>query len=513
MIFMTEAMIRKKVLACWFGKNIGGTLGGPYEGVPNVNNLTFYDPVPCGSMPNDDLELQAMYAAALARMEKPEISREILADIWLGHMNFHCDEYAVAMRNLALGIRPPWSGSYDNYYINGMGAAIRSELWACLAPGNPALASRFAYEDACIDHAGDGIDAEVFFAVVESLAFVEPDIRTLIDAGLAGLPAGSVLAEGIRMTCSLWDSTGDWRMVRDALFERYATEFKTDVRINIPFTVLALLSGGGDFGKTVCDAANCGMDTDCTAATAGAILGILNPDGISEKWLRPVGHELAVRSTAIRDLTFPPTIEAFTDQILSLRERIPARVKEPAERPEPDYSLFRIHVDVSMRRNLYWHRVKLSELEWKTVLCDPIGGALEVPPEFRGSGGQIVIRFRFEIPEDGEYVLMFNSPTSNQVYLDPPEDELHDDVHILFGRQRLFRETERPGGGFACADRPVIFNPTLGGAPLNQYRRHLPLSRGLHTLIAALEPQESEPRIYWGLGIGKGSRFLVKAFL
>ena len=510
---MTEAMIRKKVLACWFGKNIGGTLGGPYEGFPNVNNLTFYDPVPCGSMPNDDLELQAMYAAALARMEKPEISREVLADIWLGHMNFHCDEYAVAMRNLALGIRPPWSGSYDNYYINGMGAAIRSELWACLAPGNPALASRFAYEDACIDHAGDGIDAEVFFAVVESLAFVESDIRTLIDAGLAGLPAGSVLAEGIRMTCSLWDSTGDWRMVRDALFERYATEFKTDVRINIPFTVLALLSGGGDFGKTVCNAANCGMDTDCTAATAGAILGILNPDGISEKWLRPVGHELAVRSTAIRDLTFPPTIEAFTDQILSLRERIPARVKEPAERPEPDYSLFRIHVDVSMRRNLYWHRVKLSELEWKTVLCDPIGGALEVPPEFRGSGGQIVIRFRFEIPEDGEYVLMFNSPTSNQVYLDPPEDELHDDVHILFGRQRLFRETERPGGGFACADRPVIFNPTLGGAPLNQYRRHLPLSRGQHTLIAALEPQESEPRIYWGLGIGKGSRFLVKAFL
>lgn len=508
---MTEIMFRKKVLACWFGKNIGGTLGGPYEGFPECNDLTFYDPVPCGSMPNDDLELQAMYAAALARMEKPEINREILADIWLEHMNFHCDEYAVAMRNLALGIRPPWSGSYDNYYVNGMGAAIRSELWACLAPGDPALAARFAYEDACIDHAGDGIDAEVFFAVVESLAFVEADIRTLIDAGLACLPPDSVLAEGIRMTCSLWDSTGDWRAVRDALFRRYATEFKTDVRINIPFTVLALLSGEGDFGKTICNAANCGMDTDCTAATAGAILGILNPDSISEEWLRPVGHELVVRSTAIRNLTFPSTIEAFTDQILSLRERISARV-EVAEVPEPDYVPFRIHADVSMRKNRHWYRVKLSEQEWKTVLCDPIGGSLEVPPEFRGSGGQIVIRFRFRIPEDGEYVLMFNSPASNQVYLDPPVDELHDDEHMLFGRQRLFLETERSDGGFACADRPVIFSPTLGGAPLNQFRRHLPLSRGLHTLIVALEPQEFESRIYWGLGVGKGSRFLVKAF-
>ena len=58
---------RKKVLGCWMGKNIGGTLGGPFEGIPFKNNLTYYDPVPTGSMPNDDLELQAMYVAALDR--------------------------------------------------------------------------------------------------------------------------------------------------------------------------------------------------------------------------------------------------------------------------------------------------------------------------------------------------------------------------------------------------------------------------------------------------------------
>lgn len=508
---MMKNSFRDKVLACWLGKNIGGTLGGPYEGFPIVNHLTFYDPVPSGSMPNDDLELQAMYAAALDRMEKPEVNRDVLADIWLGHMNFHCDEYAVAMRNLALGIRPPWSGSYDNCYVNGMGAAIRSELWACLAPGDPALAAKFAYEDACIDHAGDGIDAEVFFAVVESLAFVETDLRKLIDAGLSVLPADSTLAEGIRMACSLWDSAHDWRTVRDALFERYATEFKTEVRINVPFTVLALLSGGGDFGKTVCDAANCGMDTDCTAATAGAILGILNPGGIPEEWLRPVGHELVVRDTAIQNLTFPPTIEAFTDQILSLRERIPSRVAA-VETPEPDYTPFKIHVDVSMRKNLHWYCVNLSEQRWKTILCNPIYAGLDIPPEFRGNGGQVVLRFRFGIPEDGEYTLMFNSPTSNQVYLDPPVMELHDDVHMLFGRQRLFLEAERPDGAFLCAERPMIFSPTLGGAPLNQYRRRLPLKKGSHTLIAALEPQGGESRIRWGLGVGKKSRFLVKAF-
>lgn len=44
---------RERVLACWNGKNIGGTLGAPFEGFPSVNRLTYYDPVPSGAIPND----------------------------------------------------------------------------------------------------------------------------------------------------------------------------------------------------------------------------------------------------------------------------------------------------------------------------------------------------------------------------------------------------------------------------------------------------------------------------
>lgn len=60
---MNEELYQQKLMACWHGKNIGGTLGGPYEGFPQINHLTFYDPVPQEAMPNDDLELQAMYVA------------------------------------------------------------------------------------------------------------------------------------------------------------------------------------------------------------------------------------------------------------------------------------------------------------------------------------------------------------------------------------------------------------------------------------------------------------------
>ena len=322
---ISEAEYRKKVLACWYGKNIGGTLGGPYEGFPVVNHLTFYDPVPTGSMPNDDLELQAMYAAALDRMEKPCVSREALADIWSKHMKFMCDEYAVAVRNLEMGLRPPWTGRFDNHFTCGMGAAIRSELWACLAPGNPGLAAKFAYEDACIDHDGAGVDAEVFNAVVESLAFVEPDVRKLTEAGLEYLPADSTLAAGIREAISLWDETHDWFHCRNVLFEKYASEAVTDVRINLPFTVLALLSGNGDFGKTICDAVNCGMDTDCTGATAGAILGILNPDGIPEEWMKPVGKELGQGPDAFFPIfRLPGAVFGEKPRFFRFRGRFPA---------------------------------------------------------------------------------------------------------------------------------------------------------------------------------------------
>ena len=44
---------------------------------------------------------------------------------------------------------------------------------------------------------------------------------------------------------------------------------------NIGITVLGLLYGEGDFDKTICLAANCGEDADCTAATAGALFGII----------------------------------------------------------------------------------------------------------------------------------------------------------------------------------------------------------------------------------------------
>lgn len=491
---------RRKLEGCWLGKNIGGTLGAPFESFPVVNDITWYDPVPDEPLPNDDVELQLMYAAALDLQEAPEINRNTLAEIWRRHFSFHVDEYAVALRNLRLGILPPYSGVFDNDYTCGMGAAIRSELWACLAPGDPGLAAEFAREDACIDHAGDGIDAEVFLAALEAIAFTHSgSLKELVERALCYLPRHSALTQSIRETVSLYDECGDWLAVRNMLFDRYSSEFKTCVIPNVPFTVLALLHGDGDFGRTVCTAVNCGMDTDCSAATAGAVLGILDPDCIGERWIRPVGRGLVMRSSAVKDLKAPPDIDGLCDLLERCRRKIVHKVI-PVENPEPDYSRFAREVEVAVWNNLHWYHIELSRLEWKTIRVNPIGGRLPVGSVTNGL--QIVLRFRFEVPADGEYSVMFNSDSSNQCYLDPPEAFVHDSMHMTFGRQRLWLDVPDRDGCYRVSARPVIYSPTLSGAPLNQIKRHIPLKKGAHVLYAAVEPLPWEQEIRWGFGVG-----------
>ena len=60
MIKLNREMLKDKVYACWIGKNIGGTLGGPYEGKRQVNNVEGFSTKAGEPLPNDDLDLQIM---------------------------------------------------------------------------------------------------------------------------------------------------------------------------------------------------------------------------------------------------------------------------------------------------------------------------------------------------------------------------------------------------------------------------------------------------------------------
>lgn len=335
---LTREAYRQRVYGCWLGKTVGGTLGQPHEGKQALLDLSFYDPVPEGAIANDDLDLQLVWLAAL-REDGPDLDERALGRWWRRGLQYPFDEYGMALWNLERGVEPPASGRFANHFTDCMGAPIRSEIWACVAPGCPALAARYAWCDACVDHADEGIWGEVFFAALESAAFLVDDRDRLLDIGLAMIPASSRTAAAVRLTRELHAGGLDWQTARERILAEHGHVNFTDAPQNIAFTVLGWL-WGESAGDGICKAVNCGYDTDCTGATLGAILGILHgPEAFEARWTAPVGDEVVV-GWGVTRCEVPKDLGELTDWTLEVAERVLAHDQAPVrldgrEAPEP----------------------------------------------------------------------------------------------------------------------------------------------------------------------------------
>lgn len=320
--------VAAKVRGCWLGKAVGGTLGQTFEGNQGMVTADFYHPVPQGMVPNDDLDLQVVFACALAAMDHPRVDAQVLAAAWQRHVDFPWNEYGIGLRNLAEGLRPPHTGAFDNWFTCGEGAAIRAELWACLAAGNPALAAAYAEQDACFDHAGDGVAAERFLAASEAAAFATSDVNQILDQGYAVVAPDTELARAITHTRA-WcaDESLSWQQIRALIMDEFGRDDFTDVRPNTAFVVLGLLRGR-DFADSICITNNCGLDTDSSTASLGALLGIIDPASIPDEWLAPIGTDLLLNPEIV-DLDHPADLDGFTDLVLDLRERLAGAWPEP----------------------------------------------------------------------------------------------------------------------------------------------------------------------------------------
>jgi len=311
---------RDKVLGCWTGKNIGGTLGAPFEGGKSMNDVSFYvQDLKGRPEPNDDLDLQLVWLRTVEENGVYQITPRLLAEYWMNYIIGPWNEYGVCKANIAAGLYPPLSGSCNNQrwkYSNG--AWIRSEIWACLFAGAPDEAARLAYMDACCDHDGEGIYAEMFTASLQAAAFVISDVRELIQIALSKVPADCRIAQNVNLACKLFDDNVEFREARECIVSANADLGWFQAPANIAFTILALLYGGGDFGKTVCLATNCGDDTDCTAATAGALLGIIHGrSGLPEEWIEPIGNTIETIAIERFKLIVPETLDELTERVIS----------------------------------------------------------------------------------------------------------------------------------------------------------------------------------------------------
>lgn len=264
-----------RVYGCWLGKCIVGTVGAPYEGMKQRLNLNYQESMIETMLPNDDLDLQVLWLSVL---EEKGIytTGEDLAAAFCEKNIYWPGEYAWFKRNFNRGIRPPYTALYENdFYNEGMGCPIRAEIWGLIVPGNPALAAKLCVMDGTLDHAGNSVLFEQFWAAMVAAAFTEHDIRKLIACGLRYIPADSRAARLIRDTVAWCEEFDDIWYIRSRIIAEYGHCDCTNSFQNIGITLMLLLKFPDDIRQGAVTACNCGFDTDCTAGNYGALCGLI----------------------------------------------------------------------------------------------------------------------------------------------------------------------------------------------------------------------------------------------
>ena len=313
--------LRDRIYACWIGKNIGGTIGTPYEGGRDILDVKGFKSEPGQPLANDDLDLQLAWLRCVDELGPQNVNSKTLGEYWLSYVKPHWNEYGVGKSNMRGGILPPLSGQIHNsrwYHSNG--AWIRTEIWASLYPGDVERAIRYAFEDASVDHGfEEGSYAAIFVAAMESAAYVISDLRTLLKIGLSKIPDDCRVARAVQLVIQEYDAGTDWRETRQKLVKQSEDIGWFQAPANVGYVVLGLLYGECDFKRSVLTAVNCGDDTDCTGATTGALLGIMKGmEGIPEDWQQYIGDDIVNVCLLGGHGRFPKSCTELTDNVMNL---------------------------------------------------------------------------------------------------------------------------------------------------------------------------------------------------
>ena len=327
-----------KIKGCWYGKCLGGAIGMPFEGIPFTIELE-EEQIRVSNVPNDDLELQLIWMNAL-KQHGIKLTAEKLAEFWLEKIQHGCDEYSIAIHNMKHGIMPPASGWKNNFFADGMGATIRSEIWALIFAERPDAAGYFAQQDAQADHWGDGVRGEVFMAEAEAYACIHSDIEGALRFALKRQDPESRLYHTLSRVFRMYDTGASEKESRENLLltEQRKSNF-TDCVMNLSFIVHALLYGKGDFLKTILSVVSFGRDTDCTAASCGAFLGIAAGEKVfPKKWLQLVQNQLILSDYVTKISGIPRTMDELVLQTLELHQMLESQL------PQQPYPLYMPYV-------------------------------------------------------------------------------------------------------------------------------------------------------------------------
>lgn len=321
----TDAALEDKLLGAWLGRAAGCILGIPCEGMskPDIRSAAKalgmkyplrdywqFDPqlrAPDSphygltprrrflrdhlhSVGTDDDLTYTLLGLLILEEHGPGFTTADVAAAWLKYLPVACTAEKVALDNLRHGVPPAECGALNNPFVDWIGADIRSDPWGYAAPGWPEKAAEFAWRDAWISHRATGIHGEMFFSAAIAAAFAVADPIEAVEAGLTEIPRKCRTAKVVKETLRWCRRDHDWDTTTDRILAKYEGMGNAHTLHNAGLTVAGLYYGRGDFAKTITFTVMGGVDTDCTGATAGSLVGaILGARRLPKKWVAPLG--------------------------------------------------------------------------------------------------------------------------------------------------------------------------------------------------------------------------------
>jgi ADP-ribosylglycohydrolase len=313
-----------KVYGGWLGKCLGGAAGAPVEGIKDFIESSFWDTMQ-PDLPNDDLDLQLLWLETV-RENGLSVTAKKLADAWDKKCWYPFSEYGLFLKNYDRGIWPPASGSFNNpLFCEGEGSPIRSEIWAMLFPGNPDKAAKYAELDSSLDHYGESVYIEQFYAALGSEAFFCQDLQKLIERNIRFLPPTSKARACVDLVVQ--QTTKEWKEARHMLLKHFGHNDFSNSVTNLGIVLIALLFGNNDMESTIDIAYRSGFDTDCTCATSAALLGIMfGAESINPK-LRSQVQDSFVTGIKLDDEN--RSIRILSEQTCKVSESLVEEYREP----------------------------------------------------------------------------------------------------------------------------------------------------------------------------------------
>lgn len=265
---------------------------GPYDAL-HKNWINLID-----CMREDDDTNYTVFSLKILERVGRDFTSEDVAVGWLTSLPFllTCSAERVAYRNLANLVPPPASASLRNPYREWIGAQIRTDLYGWVNPCDPETAADMAWRDARISHTKNGIYGAMFAAAMSAAAFGGGTPAAILRQGLGQIPAHSRLTAAVEEVLQ-WHADG--LSAEEAVERVHQAWDETDsfdwchVIPNAMLVAMALLWGECDFTRTIGLAVECGFDTDCNAATAGSVLGVLlGAKALPAQWIEPLADRL-----------------------------------------------------------------------------------------------------------------------------------------------------------------------------------------------------------------------------